>query len=125
MLAWTPKNGASQRRQPSFFTSHLLERDAVGAAAFFPRSYPWVALTVRKSPTSRVKEFRTVLRLAPANRDGNYNLGLVLMAKGLPAEAISHFQRVRPANVETRFNLIRAFFQARRTAEGLKVATEF
>ncbi len=96
----------------------------MGAAAFFPRSYPWVALTVRKSPTSRVKEFRTVLRLAPANRDGNYNLGLVLMAKGLPAEAISHFQRVRPANVETRFNLIRAFLQARRIAEWLKVASE-
>jgi tetratricopeptide (TPR) repeat protein len=70
------------------------------------------------------KEFRTVVRLDPENRDGNYNLGLVLMAKGHAAEAISCFQRVRPANVETRFNLIRAFLQARRTTEGLKVATE-
>src|SRR3989475_10702994 len=58
------------------------------------------------------------------NRDGNYNLGLVLMAKGRPAEAIIHFQRVRPSNVETRFNLIRACLQAHRTAEGLKAATE-
>src|SRR5437588_91643 len=54
------------------------------------------------------KEFRTVLRLDPANRDGNYNLGLVLMSEGHPAEAVVHFQRVRPANVQARFNLIRA-----------------
>jgi tetratricopeptide (TPR) repeat protein len=77
-----------------------------------------------EKPNLAEKEFRTVLRLDPGNRDGNYNLGLVLMAKGRPAEAIIHFQRVRPSNVETRFNLIRAFLQARRTAEGLKVATE-
>src|SRR2546427_11161714 len=71
-----------------------------------------------------LKEFRTVLRLDPANRDGNYNLGLILMVRGHPAEAIIHFQRVRPPNVQTRFSLIRAFLQARRTAEGLKAATE-
>src|SRR5438874_2590201 len=70
------------------------------------------------------KEFRTVLRLDPANRDGNYNLGLVLMSDGHPAEAVVHFQHVRPANVQARFNLIRAFLQARRTAEGLKVARQ-
>ena len=70
------------------------------------------------------KEFREVLRLDPANQDGNYNLGLVLMARGLPAEAILRFQRVRPANTATRFNLIRAYLQAGRTAEGLKMARE-
>src|SRR5437588_1132092 len=70
------------------------------------------------------KEFRAVVRLDPANRDGNYNLGLILMTKNQPVEAISRFQRVRPANLETRFNLIRAFLQAHRTAEGLKAATE-
>jgi tetratricopeptide (TPR) repeat protein len=70
------------------------------------------------------KEFRRVLRLELANRDGNYNLGLVLMAKGSPAEAIPLFQRVRPTNIATRFNLIRAYLQAGRTAEGLKTATE-
>jgi tetratricopeptide (TPR) repeat protein len=70
------------------------------------------------------KEFRTVLRLDPANNDGNYNLGLALMARGLPAEAIPHFQRVRPANPATRFNLIRAYFAAGRKAEGLKMASE-
>ena len=70
------------------------------------------------------KEFRKVLRLAPADRDANYNLGLVLMAKNSPAEAIAYFQRVHPANVETRSNLIRAYLQAGRTTDGLKVATE-
>jgi len=70
------------------------------------------------------QEFRTVLRTAPANRDANYNLGLVLLAQGAPAKAILHFQRVRPANLETKFNLTRAYLQAGRTAEGLKAATE-
>jgi tetratricopeptide (TPR) repeat protein len=70
------------------------------------------------------KEFRQVLRLELGNRDGNYNLGLVLMAKGSPAEAIPLFQRVRPTNIAARFNLIRAYLQAGRTAEALKTATE-
>src|SRR6266566_2226534 len=70
------------------------------------------------------KELRRVLQLDPANRDGNYNLGLLLMAKGSPAEAIPHFQRVRPPNIETQFNLTRAYLRAGRTAEGLKAATE-
>jgi tetratricopeptide (TPR) repeat protein len=70
------------------------------------------------------KEFRALLRLDPANRDGNYNLGLVLMAKGSPGEAIVHLQRVRPANLPTRLNLIRAYLRAGRIAEGLRAATE-
>ncbi len=70
------------------------------------------------------QEFRTVLRTAPGNRDANYNLGLVLLAQGAPAKAILHFQRVRPANLEAKFNLTRAYLQAGRTAEGLKSATE-
>ena len=70
------------------------------------------------------KEFRQVLRLDPANHDGNYNLGLLLMAKGSPAAAIGCFQRVRPQSLETRFNLVRAYFEAGRTAEALKMATE-
>jgi tetratricopeptide (TPR) repeat protein len=70
------------------------------------------------------KEFRTVLHLDPANSDGNYNLGLILMARNLPAEAIVSFQRVHPSNVATRFNLIRACLLAGRTAEGLKLAKD-
>ena len=70
------------------------------------------------------QEFRTVLRLAPANRDANDSLGLVLLAQGAPAKAILHFQRVRPASLESKFNLTRAYLQAGRTAEGLKSATD-
>ena len=70
------------------------------------------------------KEFRTVLRLDPGNRDANYNLGVLLMTQGKPAEAIPHFDRVRPANVATRFNLIRAYFDCNRTAEALRISNE-
>ena len=70
------------------------------------------------------KEFREVLRLDPGNRDGNYNLGLVLMAKGAPSESITHFLRVRPLNIATRFNLTRAYLRAGRTSDGLKGARE-
>ncbi|HEX3469910.1 MAG TPA: tetratricopeptide repeat protein [Silvibacterium sp.] len=70
------------------------------------------------------KEFRTVLRIDPANRDGNYNLGVLLMAKGSSAEAIPHFERVHPPNLATSFNLIHAYFQSKRTAEALRMATE-
>ena len=69
------------------------------------------------------EEFRTALRLAPMNRDANYNLGVVLLGQGSPAKAIAQFQRVRPANTETKFNLTRAYLRAGRTAEGLKAAT--
>lgn len=70
------------------------------------------------------KEFRTVLRLDPGNQDANYNLGVLLMMKGTPAEAIPHFERVRPQNIATRFNLIRAYFESNRPADALRAATE-
>ncbi len=44
------------------------------------------------------------------------------MARGLPAQAISNFLRVHPANIATRFNLVRAYLEAGRTAEGLSAA---
>ncbi len=69
------------------------------------------------------KEFRIVLRVDPGNRDGNYNLGVLLMTKGSPAEAIPHFERVRPANLPTSFNLVRAYFQGKRPADALRIAT--
>ena len=53
------------------------------------------------------KEFRTVVRLDPGDVDGNYNFGVLLMIKGSPAEAIPHFEQVRPMNVATRLNLVR------------------
>ena len=69
------------------------------------------------------KEFRTVLRLAPTDAQGNYNLGVLLMAKGAPAEAIPHFERVHPQNTATAFNLVRAYFAVRRPADALRLAT--
>jgi tetratricopeptide (TPR) repeat protein len=70
------------------------------------------------------KEFRTVVRLDPGNAEGNYNLGVLLMIKDSPAEAIPHFERVRPMNDATRLNLVRAYFIARRPADAMRIATE-
>ncbi len=74
-------------------------------------------------PDLAEKEFTNILTLVPANRDANYNLGLLLVAKGAPAAALPYLERVRPQDVETRFNLVRAYLQVGRTAEGLKTAT--
>jgi len=68
------------------------------------------------------KEFRTVLRLDPADKEGNYNLGLLLLAKDLPREAIPHFQRVRPPNTETKFNLVRCYLLSGQPAAALSLA---
>ncbi len=70
------------------------------------------------------KEFRAALRLDPANRDGNYNLGVLLLSKGSLPEAIVHLERVRPPTPATSFNLIRAYFQSKRPAQALHLATE-
>ena len=77
-----------------------------------------------RRPDLAEKEFRTVLRTEPANRDANYNLGLLLMSKGAAAEAIQHFERVRPTTVATQFNLIQAYLAGNRTEEGLRLASE-
>ncbi len=69
-------------------------------------------------------EFNQTLTRSPADRDANYNLGLLLLANGKPASAIQHFQRIRPQTAETGMNLVRAYFQAGRTAEGLRAARE-
>lgn len=68
------------------------------------------------------KEFRAGLRLDPENRDGHYNLGLILMERGEPAEAALQFQRVRPADPDTRLHLIEAELQSKHTAEALATA---
>ena len=78
----------------------------------------------QEKPELAEKEFRSVLHQDSANLDANYNLGLLLLAKGLPTEAILHFQQVRPANLPTRFNLIRAYLEAKRNTEALKLASE-
>ena len=70
------------------------------------------------------KEFREVLRLSPADYDGNYNLSLVLLTKKHPAEAIPFLQRIHPQTIASRITLTRAYLEAGRTAEGLKAAQE-
>ena len=70
------------------------------------------------------KQYRAALRNDSANRDANYNLALLLLSRGSPSQAILYFQRVRPANIETRTNLVRAYLRAGRTAEALKTANE-
>ena len=75
-------------------------------------------------PDLAEKEFRTVLRLDPRNRDANYDLGVLLMARKAPEEAIPYFERVEGANVPAQLNLIRACLEAKRTAEALRVATQ-
>jgi tetratricopeptide (TPR) repeat protein len=70
------------------------------------------------------KEFRTVVRLDQGNAEGNYNLGVLLMIKGSPAEAIPHFEHVRPMNVATRLNLVRAYFITKRPADAMRIATQ-
>src|SRR6266542_1994409 len=69
-------------------------------------------------------EFRKTLAIAPSDRDANYNLALLLMEKGSPVTAISYFQRVRPATLESRLNLVRAYLRANQITEGLKLAGE-
>jgi len=76
----------------------------------------------QKSLDLAENEFKTVLRLDPANRDANYNLGVVLLSKGDPTAAIPYFERVRPANIASRFNLISAYLRSKRTAEALQLA---
>jgi tetratricopeptide (TPR) repeat protein len=76
-----------------------------------------------KRPDLAEKAFRNGLRLDQQNRDGNYNLGTLLLARGHPAEAILYFERVRPPDRETRFELVRAYLETKRTAEALRMAT--
>ena len=75
-------------------------------------------------PELAESEFKKSLALAPANSDANYNFGLLLLAKGSPSAAIPHFLRVRPQTIETQFNLVRAYLQSGKTAEGLKLAQQ-
>jgi tetratricopeptide (TPR) repeat protein len=70
------------------------------------------------------REFRTVLRLDPSNRDGNYDLGVLLMARKMPVDAIRCFERIHPQNTATQFNLIRAYFDTNRPSEALRLATQ-
>ena len=68
------------------------------------------------------REFRDVLRLDPANRDAHYNLGVLLMIKGSPQLAIPQFHQVHPLEPAVRLQLVRAYFECKRTGEALRQA---
>jgi tetratricopeptide (TPR) repeat protein len=70
------------------------------------------------------EEFRQALRLNPTDHDGNYNLGLVHLAKKQAAEAIPYLLRVQPRDIASRFNLTRAYLETGRTTEALRTAKE-
>ena len=70
------------------------------------------------------KEFREVVRLNPADYDGNYNLALVLLAKKQPAEAISFLLGIHPQTTASQFSLTRAYLDAGKTAEAMKIVGE-
>ncbi len=70
------------------------------------------------------QEFRTALHINPADQEGNYNLGTLLMVKGEAAQAIPYLERIHPQTVASRFNLVRAYFQLHRAADGLRMANE-
>lgn len=70
------------------------------------------------------EEFREVLRISPTNADANYNLGLVLLAKNRPSDAILYFERVHPPTIASRINLAKAYFEAGKPAEGLHTARQ-
>ena len=68
------------------------------------------------------RQFRAALRIDPGNADANYNLAVLLLMKGAPADAIPHFQRVHSAQAQ--LNLVRAYLQTHRIAEALRMAGE-
>ncbi len=70
------------------------------------------------------QEFLKTLGYEPANRDANYNLSLILLAKGDAQGAITHLRRVRPADdPAVLFTLAEAYFRAGQAQKGLETAT--
>ena len=114
---------ADQKDFPAAIASlqHALELDANSTKAHNNLGNVYVAAG---QVDLALKEFSKALQLEPTNRDANYNLGLLLLAEGRPAEAISHLQRVRPLDNETRFALTRAYFEAGQAVQGLRGARE-
>lgn len=73
---------------------------------------------------SAEKEFRQALAIKPSDSQANYNLALLLVAQGRPSAAIPLLQRVHPATVEARMNLVRAYLDAKRITDGLALARQ-
>lgn len=69
-------------------------------------------------------EFREALRDRPTDQNARYALGVLLLHRGEPAQAIPYLRAVSPQDLETRFALIRAYLQTARVAEALRLAAE-
>ena len=67
-------------------------------------------------------EYLAALRIDPRNRDANYNLGLVLLAEGRPAEAIPYLERVTPRDPASTISLANAYLASHKTGQGLALA---
>ena len=70
------------------------------------------------------REYRTVLRIDPRNRDANFNLAALLMQQGQFEKAIACLEQVHPADNQTRLRLIEAELASRHTPQALRQATE-
>lgn len=68
-------------------------------------------------------ELRVALQETPNDRDANYDLAMVLLARDQPQEAIPFLKRVRPADDSSRIALIQAYFQAHDPAQALALAS--
>lgn len=70
------------------------------------------------------KEFRKALSTTPSNQEANYNLALLLLAENKPSAAIPLLQRVHPATIEAKMNLVRAYLRSGRSTEGVSLAKQ-
>ena len=68
------------------------------------------------------RQFRSVLRIDPANADANYNLGVLLMMKGSSAQAIPYLLLAHSPQAQV--NLVRAYLQTHRTGAALRTAND-
>ena len=70
------------------------------------------------------QQFREALHISPSDQDANYALGVLLMMRNQPAQAIPHFERIHPPTVAARLNLVRAYMSSQRDQDALKTASE-
>src|SRR5439155_24944252 len=66
--------------------------------------------------------FRRTLGLDPQNRTANYNLGLILLARGKPKDAATNLRRAVPADANAPCSLSQACLESGQTKEGLEIA---
>jgi tetratricopeptide (TPR) repeat protein len=68
------------------------------------------------------KELRAALRESPQDRDANYNLGMVLLARGDADHAIPILKHILPPDVSTQIALIQALLEAHKRVDALELA---